>query len=62
MKTRIKYRLKDVQQGLLNHSVADCGNTKQTRPTIALRDLNPTDWLRTVALAPQLRQKHISMY
>jgi len=42
---RIEHRLKNVQQGLLHHSVADSGDAKQPLSTIIRGNLNPTDWL-----------------
>ncbi len=59
MKVRIKDRLQDVQQRLLDNSVTNCRYTKMPLSAAGLRYRYPSDWLWLVSLAPQFAYQAI---
>jgi hypothetical protein len=62
MKVRIKNWLQDVQQRLLNDSVANRRNTKMPFTAAEFRDRDPSDWLGLVSLAPQFAHQAIKFF
>jgi hypothetical protein len=62
MKVRIKDRLQDIQQGLLDNSVTNCRDAKMPFTATGLRDRYPSDSLGLVSLAPQFVYQAIQFF
>jgi hypothetical protein len=62
MKVRIKDRLQDIQQGLLDNSVTNCRDAKMTFTATGLRDSHSADRLWLVSHGPQFVYQAIQLF